>query len=102
MRVNFGERAFLYAGGSVHREAANIQEDSESAETVLAHFGALPFSVGGSDSEAEKEGEEVTKMAGGPSVVELSHTGPPTRKLKPPIATVGECQKPKALAFLQP
>ena len=87
MRVNFGERQFLYSEGSAHREAANIVEESESAETVMANFGALPFAVGSSDSEGE--GEE-SGEGGGASVVELAHTGLPTRKLKPPIATVGK------------
>ncbi len=88
MRVNLGEKAFLYAEGTAHREAANIMEDSESVESVLAHFAVLPFHIGNSESDREEEGVSKGTVA---TVVELSHIGPPTRKLKPPIATVGEC-----------
>ncbi len=87
VRVNLGDRAFLYADGTAHREAANILEDVESIESVLAHFAVLPFNIAASETESvEKSSSEGTKV----TVVELSHIGPPTRKLKPPIATVGE------------
>lgn len=84
--MNFGNRPFLYAEGSAHREAANILEEEDSTEEVVANFTVLPFAVGLSDSEEETDGEE---KKGERSVVELAQTGPPTRKLKPPIATVG-------------
>ena len=87
LRVNFGDKPFLSAEGSAHREAANILEEGDSTEEVVANFGALPFAVGLSDSEGETEGGEEKK--GERSVMELAQTGPPTRKLKPPIATVG-------------
>ena len=65
-----------------------------SIEEMVANFEALPFAViPGSDSEGEgpamvATGEGGEKERG--SVVELSQTGPPTKKMKAPIATVGE------------
>ena len=87
VRVNFGDRQFLFAEGHVHRDAADLHEEGESVEEVAAIFGVPPFATGASDSEGEGVGEE--RKEGG-SVVELSQMGPPTRKLKAPIATVGK------------
>ena len=64
-------------------------------EEMVANFEALPFAImPGSDSEGEGTSGSVSgggsrgeKEAG--IVVELSQTGPPTRKMKTPIATVG-------------
>ena len=61
-----------------------------TTEELVANFEALPFSLlPGSDSEGEgtSSGGGSEKEAG--SVVELSQTGPPTKKMKAPIATVG-------------
>ena len=44
--------------------------------------------MGGSESEGE-EGGSGEGGSGEGSVIELAQTGPPTRKLKAPIATVG-------------
>jgi len=53
----------------------------------MANFEALPFCV---VSDDETETTETTDSAQAHiPVVELTHTGPNTRKLKPPIATVG-------------
>ena len=87
VRVNFGDRQFLFAEGHEHRDAADLHEERESVEEVAAIFEVLPFATGASDSEGEGVGEE--RREGG-SVVELSQIGPPTRKLKAPIATVGK------------
>ena len=85
MWVNFGDRPFAYAEGHAHRDAADVLE-GDTMEEVVANFDALPFALEGSDSESEGvDGES----GGGGTVVELSQTGPPTRKLKAPIATVG-------------
>ena len=59
-------------------------------EEMVANFEALPFAMlGGSDSEGEGSGATGEQETG--SVVELSQTGPPTKKMKTPIATVGKC-----------
>lgn len=86
MRVNLGDRPFIYSEGSSHREAANIVEQGDSTEEVVANFDVLPFAISTSDSEGETEKES---KSGPVSVVELTQSGPPTRKLRPPIATVG-------------
>lgn len=92
MRANFGERPFAYVEGHAHRDAADIEEEGVSMEEMVANFEALPFAIlPGSDSEGEGPG-----AVGGASenetgsVVELSQTGPPTKKMKAPIATVGK------------
>ena len=87
MRVNFGERPFAYLEGHAHRNAADIQEEGDTTEEMVANFGALPFAMGSSDSEGEGS---VGAESGKGSVIELAQSGPPTRKLKPPIATIGE------------
>ncbi len=94
VRVNFGDRPFAYGAGHAHRDAADVLE-GESTEEVVAHFDALPFAVGsgGSDSDDEGvdgEGGSGGTEEGGGGVVELSQARPHTRKLKSPIATVGE------------
>lgn len=91
--MNFGSRAFLYAEGHTHREAADLLEEVESSEAVAMLFAVLPFA--GEESDAE----EVEEMGSGKSageierdegmVIELSQTGPPTRRLKPPMPTIG-------------
>lgn len=94
LRVNFGNRPFAYAKGHADREAANIIEEGESLEEIAALFSVLPF-----DTE-ESEVQDTFKAAGEAHgsgecdegvVIELSQTGPPTRKLKPPIITIGKC-----------
>lgn len=93
MRVNFGSRAFLYSEGHTHREAADLLEEVESSEAVAMLFSALPFAAEECDTEKDEEvglgksGEEIEKDEG--MVIDLSQTGPRTRKLKPPIPTVG-------------
>ena len=90
VRANFGERQFAYVEGHAHRDAADIEEEGVSTEEMVANFEALPFALlPGSDSEGEGPagGGSGEKEAG--SVVELSQTGPPTKKMKAPIATVG-------------
>jgi len=88
VRVNFGDRPFSFVEGHAHRDAADLQEEGESTEEVAAIFGALPFATGMSDSEGEGVGGESSGKGG--SVVELAQMGPPTRRLKPPIATIGK------------
>ena len=88
--MNFGSRAFAYSEGRAHREAADLIEQEENCEEILALFAELPFAC-----EWESEEEEEPKGGGGERlsdegvVVELSQTGPPTRKLKSPIVTIG-------------
>lgn len=89
VRVNFGESPFSYSEGHAHRNAADIQEEGDSAEEVVANFGALPFALGGSDSEGEGSIGGDSSSGGRGSIIELAQSGPPTRKLKPPIATIG-------------
>ena len=95
MRANFGDRPFAYVEGHADRDAADIEEEGVSMEEMVANFEALPFAViPGSDSEGEGASSGVGGGAGGGEkeagiVVELSQTGPPTRKMKTPIATVG-------------
>ena len=92
MRVNFGDRPFAYGEGHAHRNAADIQK-GDSAEELAALFEVLPFALGMSDSEEEEvvsEGGEEREKGGNGIVVELSHTGPPAKKMKTPIATVGK------------
>lgn len=89
VRANFGERPFAYIEGHAHRDAADIEEEGVSMEEMVANFEALPFAMlAGSDSEGEGIGGS-EQEAGGGSVVELAQTGPPTKKMKTPIATVG-------------
>ena len=90
VRVNFGDRPFSFVEGHAHRDAADLQEEGESTEEVAAIFGALPFAAGTSDSEGEGAGGESGGKGG--SVVELAQTGPPSRRLKPPIATIGKSE----------
>ena len=89
VRVNFGDRPFAYGEGHAHRNAADVEE-GDTMEEVAANFDALPFAVGTSDSEGEEVDGEAEGGAAG-MVVELAQTGPPTKKMKTPIATVGEC-----------
>ena len=95
VRVNFGDRPFAYGEGHTHRNAADVQK-GDSAEELVANFEVLPFAFGSSDSEGEEgKGQADGKEGGGAGggggvvVVELSQTGP-TKKMKTPIATVGE------------
>ena len=91
VRANFGERPFAYVEGHAHRDAADIEEEEVSMEEMVANFEALPFAMlAGSDSEGEGSGGSGEQEAG--SVVELAQTGPPTKKMKTPIATVGKCR----------
>ena len=88
MRANFGERPFAYVEGHAHRDAADIEEEGVSMEEMVANFEALPFAmIAGSDSEGEGAGSSEQETG---SVVELAQTGPPTKKMKTPIATVGK------------
>ena len=76
--------------GHAHRDAADIEEEEVSMEEMVANFEALPFAMlGGSDSEGVGWGGCGEQETG--SVVELAQTGPPTKKMKTPIATVGKC-----------
>jgi hypothetical protein len=76
--------------GHAHRDAADIEEEEVSMEEMVANFEALPFAMlGSSDSEGEGSGGSGEQETGG-SVVELAQTGPPSKKMKAPIATVGE------------
>ena len=89
VRVNFGDRPFAYGEGHAHRNAADVQK-GDSAEELVALFEVLPFALGMSDSEEDVTGGEGEgEKGGGGVVVELSQTGPPTKKMKTPIATVG-------------
>ena len=77
--------------GHAHRDAADIEEEEVSMEEMVANFEALPFAMlGGSDSEGEGSAGGTGDQATGGSVVELAQTGPPTKKMKTPIATVGK------------
>ena len=92
VRANFGERQFAYVEGHAHRDAADIEEEEVSMEEMVANFEALPFAMlGGSDREGEgSAGGSGEQGETGGSVVELAQTGPPTKKMKAPIATVGK------------
>ena len=62
-------------------------EEEENSEEVASLFAVLPFA-----NEVESETEEDCEALGEKDegmVIELSQTGPPTRKLKPPIVTIG-------------
>lgn len=99
VRANFGERAFSYVEGHAHRDAADIEEEGVSMEEMVANFEALPFAMmAGSDSEGEGTGGGGEQETG--SVVELAQTGPPTKKMKTPIATVGKCMKVSSVQVL--
>lgn len=93
--MNFGNRGFVYSEGLSHRQAADIMEQEESCEEVVAMFAILPFA--NLDEEEEEEEEEGGSTQQGDRereegvVVELSQTGPPTRRLKAPIGTIGGC-----------
>ena len=77
--------------GHAHRDAADIEEEEVSMEEMVANFEALPFAMlGGSDSEGEGSAGGTGEQETGGSVVELAQTGPPTKKMKTPIATVGK------------
>ena len=91
MRVNFGDRLFVYGEGHAHRNVADI-EKGNSVEEIVALFNVLPFAQEASESEEEEremkeEGEEGEE---GGVVMELSNMGPLTKTMKTPIATVGE------------
>ena len=93
MRVNFGSRTFLYAEGHAHRDAADLLEEVESSEAVAMLFSHLPFGGEETDPEDEdevgsgKNGSEMERDEG--MVIDLSQTGPLTKRLKPPIPTIG-------------
>lgn len=93
--MNFGNRPFVYGDGRSHREAADLVELEESCEEKATLFAVLPFSIVESEpeqpsaKELEEEEEEERKRDEG-VVLELAQTGPHTRKLKPPIVTIGE------------
>ena len=55
--------------------------------------------MGGSESEGE-EGGSGEGGSGEGSVIELAQTGPPTRKLKTPIATVGRWLEKQHPSFI--
>ena len=95
MRVNFGDRPFLYGEGHAHRNAADIQK-GDTAEEVAALFAELPFHDDSSDTEEggeeratetgreERDGEETGV------VVDLAQTAPQMKSMRTAIATVGE------------
>lgn len=86
--MNFGGRPFLYGEGHAHREAADLVEQEESCEEVAALFAVLPFHDVDSESDrSQQDGGDMERDEG--VVVELSQTGPYTRRLKPPIMTIG-------------
>ena len=91
VRVNFGSRAFLYAEGHAHRDAADFVEEVESSEAVAMLFSHLPFALENDCDEdedgSEKSGSDMERDVG--IVRELSQTGPPAWKLKAPIPTIG-------------
>ena len=91
MRVNFGDRPFVYGEGHAHRNAADVQK-GDSAEEMAAAFMELPFSE--ETSEGEEEGEEGGGGGEGEgdegTIVDLSQAGPQTKMMKTAIATVGE------------
>lgn len=89
VRVNFGDRSFVYVEGHTHRDAADAL-DRQSTEEVVANFDALPFAITDGGSESDGEGVDGGGGEEGGGVVELSQAGPLTKKLKAPIATVGE------------
>lgn len=87
--MNFGSSPFLYGEGRAHREAADLVEQEESCEEIIALFAVLPFANDweGETDQPEQKGEGRVDEG---VVIELSQTGPPTKKLKPPIMTIGE------------
>lgn len=97
MRVNFGDRPFVYGEGHAHRNAADIQK-GDSAEELVALFEELPFNDLSEDEQTDDGGANEVAGSGveGESkgmVMELSQTGPLTKMMKSPIATVGENSK---------
>ena len=87
--MNFGNRPFAYGEGRGHREAADLVEQEESCEEILALFAVLPF-ANDWESETEEEEQKGEGFVDEGVVIELSQTGPPTKRLKPPIVTIGE------------
>ena len=82
----------MYSEGLSHRQAADIMEQEESCEELAAMFAILPFA--NLEEEEEEEEEEGSTQPGDREreegvVIELSQTGPPTRRLKAPIGTIG-------------
>ena len=88
VQVNFGTRVFMYSEGRAHREAADLVEQEESCEEIVALFAVLPF-ANDWESDEEEEEQKGEGLVDEGVVMELSQTGPPTRKLKPPIVTIG-------------
>ncbi len=76
--------------GHVDREAADLMEEEESSEEAATLFAILPFASEESDEEKEEsqKGEGPRESDEG-LVMELSQIGPPTKKLKAPIVTIG-------------
>jgi len=93
VKVNFGDRTFCHLEGHAHREAADLLEEVESSEAVAMLFAELPFN---NEEEESEEDRDKDKAAGADLerdegvVIELSQTGPPTRRLKIPMPTIGE------------
>lgn len=93
--MNFGGYPFLYGEGHAHREAADLVEQEGSCEEISALFAVLPFPLCDEDSDAEDEQEKGEGLQEGAEgvVIELSQIGPPTRRLKPPMVTIGMKQQ---------
>ena len=90
--MNFGDRPFRYAEGHAHREAADLLEEVESSEAVAMLFAVLPFAGEESEPDEDKDKDRVAADSDREEgvVIELSQTGPPTRRLKTPMPTIGE------------
>lgn len=79
----------MYGEGRGHREAADLVEQEESCEEIIALFAVLPF-ANNWESEVEEEEQKGEGFVDEGVVIELSQTGPTTRRLKPPIVTIGK------------
>ena len=91
--MNFGDRTFRYLEGHAHREAADLLEEVESSEAVAMLFAELPFNNEDMDTEEDRDRDKAACTDSEREegvVIELSQTGPPTRRLKIPMPTIGE------------
>ena len=111
MRVNFGDRPFVYAEGHAHRNAADVPK-GDSAEEIAALFAELRFQEGASedgeisddemgedgdiceDGDIGDDGETGDDVGSEDIPFNLSHCGPQLVEMKSAISEVdGKIQR---------
>ncbi len=77
--------------GHAHRDAADLLEEVESSEAVAMLFAELPFALEDTESDEDRDRDKMATDSDREEgvVVELSQMGPPTRRLKTPMPTIG-------------